>query len=62
MLLELCQKGNLFRYQASCPNVTVPLDSALKICADVMRGLYQLHKNELLHRNLNLENVFVFWD
>lgn len=43
MVLEYCDGGNLLTYQSKLKNKVFPLNEAIDIVVDVMRGLKVIH-------------------
>ena len=48
---------NLFTYIEQHSNLT--LDTQVALCKDMSRGLQELHKHSLLHKNLHSRNIFI---
>ena len=59
LINEYCNAGNLLRYQSKLPNKRIPLDEALAIVADIVRGLKAMHSKGFIHRDIKAENILI---
>ncbi len=57
LVMELMPKGSLYHLLKN--NAELPLSVRLRIGLDVISGLYQLHKEAILHRDLKSLNVLL---
>lgn len=56
-MLEYCDAGDLTIEQASLPGMVYPLEKAIEVLSQVIRGLEYLHSQGYLHRDLKLQNI-----
>lgn len=59
MVLEYCDGGNLLTYQSKLKTKTFPLQEALEIVVEVLKGLKAVHENNYIHRDIKSENVLI---
>jgi serine/threonine protein kinase len=59
LCLEYCDGGDLVNYQARFKDKVFPLNKAIEILAEVIRGLEALHNEQYLHRDIKSQNVLV---
>ena len=52
MVNEYCNGGNVLRYQSKLPNKRIPLNEALIIVGDIIRGLKTMHSLGFIHRDI----------
>ena len=57
--MEYCDLGNLYTIQSKLPAKAFTLDEATGIFNQVLRGVEVIHKNQIVHRDIKLENIFV---
>ena len=62
MIMQYCDGGNIYNYQSLRPKKVYELNEAKKYMADVLEGLKHLHLNNIIHRDLKLENVLLMRD
>jgi STE20-like kinase len=58
MILEFCDGGSL---DTKLFDPTQPMTAAdqLKIVSGIAKGLYHLHKNQIVHRDMAARNILV---
>lgn len=59
LVMEYCDIGNLYILQSKLANKVFPLDEALSIFNQIIRGVEVIHGHKIVHRDLKLENIFV---
>ena len=59
IVLEYCDQGNLLTHQARLPGKTFPLDQALKVMVEVLKGLRCIHEKNFIHRDIKSENILL---
>ncbi|RHY31437.1 hypothetical protein DYB32_003497 [Aphanomyces invadans] len=59
LVLEFCNEGDLLTVQQQVPSGRFDLARALAYFRDIVRGLQFMHKHNVAHRDLSLENIFV---
>lgn len=59
LVMEYCDIGNLYILQSKLANKVFPLDEALSIFNQIIRGVEVIHSHKIVHRDLKLENIFV---
>ena len=52
IVLDYCDQGNLLTYQARLPGKTFPLDQALRVLVEVLKGLRCIHEKNFIHRDI----------
>ncbi|KRX03079.1 Protein kinase-like domain [Pseudocohnilembus persalinus] len=56
LIMEFCEQGNLINYiDQFQPNY----EQCIKIAVDILNGLIELHRNNILHRDLKPNNILV---
>jgi serine/threonine-protein kinase ULK/ATG1 len=58
-IMEYCDLGDLLILQSQQKDMVFPLERAVQILADVIRGLEDLHQMGYLHRDIKSQNVLV---
>jgi tRNA A-37 threonylcarbamoyl transferase component Bud32 len=59
IVMELADQGNLLTYMQSFPGKFLP-ESEAKFCLyQICRGLDNIHKHDIAHRDLKVENIFI---
>jgi serine/threonine protein kinase len=46
-------------YQAKQTDRVFKLDKAMQVSAEIIKGLYELHKKGYLHRDIKSQNILV---
>ncbi|CAK4618167.1 hypothetical protein LEN26_011679 [Aphanomyces euteiches] len=59
LVLEYCNQGDLLTVQQREPTGRFDLARGLQYFRDILLGIQFMHKHNLAHRDLSLENVFV---
>ncbi|KAF0683098.1 Aste57867_24786 [Aphanomyces stellatus] len=59
LVLEYCNQGDLLTVQQLEPSGRFDLPRGLAFFRDIVLGLQFMHKHNLAHRDLSLENIFV---
>lgn len=59
IVMEYCDMGNLLSYQAKLPGKTFPLEQALRVIVEVIKGLKCIHERDFVHRDIKSENVLL---
>jgi serine/threonine protein kinase len=57
--MEYCDMGNLYTIQSKLSNKVFPIDEALNIFNQILKGVEVIHRNQIVHRDIKLENIFV---
>jgi serine/threonine protein kinase len=57
--MEYCDMGNLYNIQSKLNNKVFPIDEALNIFNQILKGVEIMHRQKIVHRDLKLENIFV---
>lgn len=57
--MEYCQGGDLKRSIFQQPKKIYDLKTAIKVMADVIRGLEMIHSKGFIHRDIKPENILV---
>lgn len=52
MIMEYCDMGNLYTFQAQKHKRIFSLTEAKKYMVDILAGLHHLHMNNIIHRDL----------
>jgi serine/threonine protein kinase len=59
IVLEYCDQGNLLTYQARLPGKVFPLEHALRVLVEVLKGLRCIHERNFIHRDIKSENILL---
>ncbi|OQS04694.1 kinase [Thraustotheca clavata] len=59
LMLEYCARGDLYNVLKAQQNHRCSPSMARNYIGQIARGLHYLHQNNLAHRDLSLENIFV---
>ncbi|KAF1327274.1 Serine/threonine protein kinase, partial [Globisporangium splendens] len=59
LVMEYCDQGDLLKYLMDLPNSRVRQEEAMQLLLQIARGLQYLHKHNIAHRDLSLENIFL---
>eukprot|EP01084_Bolivina_argentea_P022948 42700_1 len=59
MVLELCEKNDLFDKIASSKNSTLSEKESAKILYELCNALQHIHENGIVHRDLKPENILI---
>ena len=59
LFCEYCNGGDLLNYQAKQTDRVFKLEKALQVSAEIIKGLYELHKKGYLHRDIKSQNILV---
>jgi serine/threonine protein kinase len=59
IVLEYCDQGNLLTYQARLPGKTFPIEQALRVLVEVLKGLKCIHEKNFIHRDIKSENILL---
>lgn len=62
MIMEYCDLGNLYTLQSQKHKKIFDFNEAKKYMADALDGLQHLHANNVIHRDLKLENILLSHD
>ena len=57
--MEYCDMGNLYNYQLKLNNKIFNLEEGLNIFLQIVYGLDYIHHNNIIHRDIKLENIFI---
>jgi serine/threonine protein kinase len=52
IVLDYCDQGNLLTYQARLPGKTFPVEQALRVMVEVLKGLKCIHEKNFIHRDI----------
>lgn len=52
IILEFCDQGNLLTYQARLPGKIFPLEQALRVLVEILKGLRCIHEKNFIHRDI----------
>jgi eukaryotic-like serine/threonine-protein kinase len=58
LLLEHCE-GDLITYQSQFKDKTIPLEKAVEVLTDIIKGLESLHHEGYLHRDVKNQNILI---
>lgn len=58
MVLDYCDGGDLYRYINRKPNKCILEKDAIEIFKQIMNGFFELHKHNIIHRDVKSENIF----
>lgn len=62
LVMEYCAQGDLQRLienMKKAGNTCMPFHRMIKLLIQLVLGLFELHKNHILHRDIKAENVFI---
>lgn len=59
VLMELCPGGSLLDFMNARIKVKLNEGEILKIMLDVCQGVYEMHRAQLIHRDIKIENVLI---
>ena len=59
LLLELCTGGELYQYLKAQPGRIIHPDSARFFTACIIKGLEQIHRHDIVYRDLKPENLII---
>ncbi|KAG5419050.1 AKL1 [Candida metapsilosis] len=59
VLMELCPGGSLLDFMNARIKVKLNEAEILKIMLDVCQGVYEMHRTQLVHRDIKIENVLI---
>ena len=59
IILDYCDQGNLLTYQARLPGKTFPVEQALRVMVEVLKGLKCIHEKNFIHRDIKSENILL---
>lgn len=62
MIMEYCDMGNLYTFQAQKHKRIFNISEAKKYMADILAGLHHLHLHNIIHRDLKPENILLTRD
>lgn len=62
LLLEYAPHSDLFNYQLHYDGRLIPKDKCVKFIKQIIEGLKHVHSMGIIHRDLKLENIFVWSD
>lgn len=51
--------GNLLQYQSKLPNKVFSVPEGLKFFNQILMGIRAIHGNNILHRDIKCENIFL---
>ncbi len=57
--MEYCDLGNLYNMQKRQSAKVFALEEASFICLQILQGLEYIHQNNIIHRDIKLENIFI---
>ena len=52
IVMEYCETGNLLTYQSRLPGKVFPLEQAILVIVEVMKGLKTIHEQNFIHRDI----------
>ena len=59
ILMEYCNGGTLLEYRAAHGKPYIEEKVAIQIIKDICNGYYQLYKQNVVHRDIKLDNIFI---
>ncbi|KAI5967780.1 AKL1 [Candida theae] len=59
VLMELCPGGSLLDFMNARIKVKLNEAEILRIMLDVCQGVYEMHRTQLIHRDIKIENVLI---
>lgn len=59
LFLEYCELGNLYSFQSKLANRVFNLEESINIFQQILSGVKVIHQNNVIHRDLKLENIFI---
>lgn len=59
VLMELCPNKSLLHYMNARIKTKLTEPEILKIMLDISQGIYEMHKINLIHRDIKIENVLI---
>ena len=60
MVLEYCEKGDLFAYMIkNHPNFGMPIGQVKKFTEQIAKGISYLHKQDIIHGDIKPNNILI---
>lgn len=59
LVMEYCDMGNVYNFQSKQANKVFNLEEATHIFAQILQGVEFVHANNIIHRDIKLENIFL---